>query len=80
MRKFLIAGAVTLAALAVPAEASAKGAASLTISSFGRSWEADELLPAIADQSHFYDTLWEPSTYAFSASEWTPPGTSARGS
>ena len=73
MRKFLIAAAVTLATLAVPAEASAKGAAGLTISSFGRSWEAGELLPAIADQSRFYDTLWEPSMYAFSTTEWTPP-------
>ena len=73
MRRFLVAAAVTLTALAVPTEASAKGAAGLTITSGGRSWDAGELLPVIAEQTRFYDALWEPGVHAMTLTESSPP-------
>jgi hypothetical protein len=70
MRRYLVAAAVTLTALALPTAASAKGAAGLTISSGGRTWDADRLAMEIAEQSHFYEALWEPGVNALTS---TPP-------
>jgi hypothetical protein len=75
MRRFLVAAAMSVAVLAVPFDASAKGAAGLTISSGSRTWDADRLAMEIAEQSHFYEALWEPGISAFTSAPTKNLGT-----
>jgi hypothetical protein len=75
MRKSLIAAGVALAVLAVPTEASAKGAAGLTISGAGVATDVlvYDAINRIAERSRLYESIWEESNVkAFSLTKWAP--------
>ena len=74
MRKSLIAAAVAFALLAVPSQASAKGAAGLTISGAGVQPDVLDFrtIEKIAEQSRLYEAIWEPNVRAFAHTEWAP--------